>query len=277
VSFEAVDGVATYPKAPTTSDRADERGGPNRATRVESVTYVFEHPGAVTLPDVTVRWWDEAQQRVRTATLQALSLTIAAASTTSSIAFADDEAVARQRAVEARAERRRRERALAAAVALLVGVAVIAWLWRRFGDRLRHAATAGWHLARTSEPVYFRRVTRASRAGDPHAAYLACLVWLDRIWIEDGTPMTLERAAEMSGDRAFGDESRALAARLFGDPRAPRKPWGGTDFARAVTNVRPRLLRLARGSARADVSALPPLNPTDAKIRLRASNGRVSS
>src|SRR5262249_41378248 len=153
-----------------------------------------------------------------------------------------DEAVARQRAADARAERRRRDRALIASMAVAVGAVLVVWLSRTFGAPLRHASSAAWRRVLNSEPMYFRRVIRASRAGDAEETYVASLAWLDRIWNGHGVPMTLERAARVSRDQTFGEEGRTLAARLFGDPHAPQTPWSGVDFARAVATARPRLL-----------------------------------
>ena len=278
VAFADVEGVSVYAGTPTADDKADERGGPNRAMRVESASYVFQRAGSVTLPGMSVRWWDETQQRLRTATVPEVTLDVAAGpATTSAISFADEEALARQRATEARAERRRRERlllGLGMAAAFLVALVLLV---RRFGSPTSRRVADAWQRAARSEPVYFGRVMRASRASDPRAAYLACLAWLDRIWPPQREPMTLERAAEIAGDPALVAESRALGACLFGRAVATPPSWSGTEFARLISKARPILLAAARKDRPNEGSRLPPLNPSEPGSRQGASYKRVSA
>ncbi|HEY7293072.1 MAG TPA: hypothetical protein VH583_24770 [Vicinamibacterales bacterium] len=268
LTIESIDGVSVHAEQPTTDDKVNERGGPRRATRVERVSYVFERAGTVDLPPITVRWWDQSQHRLRTATSPSATVTIAgAAASSSAIAFTDEEAVARERAAAARAERRRREQILIAGTVAAVAAVFVVWFVRRFGRKAAERLTTAWRRVQRSEPMYFRKVTRASRTGDARATYAATLAWLDRAWASDGELMTLERAATLSGDPELRRQSDALLDTLYARPAATHGVWSGPEFSRLIARARPRLLRARRFVDGSPDTPLPPLNPTDAMDR----------
>ncbi|MXU65271.1 BatD family protein [Oceanomicrobium pacificus] len=65
----APNGVAVYPEEPSLSDRPGERGRGPTARREDKATYVFQSPGQVTFPAVTLDWWNADAGQVDTARL----------------------------------------------------------------------------------------------------------------------------------------------------------------------------------------------------------------
>lgn len=66
--------LKTYPDQPTIENQTSESGVVG--TRIESVALVATRPGKITLPPVTVTWWDTVSNRLRTTELEAVTLNI---------------------------------------------------------------------------------------------------------------------------------------------------------------------------------------------------------
>jgi len=73
-----VDGLAVYPKPPVVQDQVER--GTFTGQRTQTVTYVCEHPGLVTLPALIIPWWDVEHQKLQQVTLPALTLQVVAPS-----------------------------------------------------------------------------------------------------------------------------------------------------------------------------------------------------
>ena len=71
------DDYKIYPDQPQLDDSADASGV--TGIRRESFALVPNRPGEITLPAVTLRWWDSRKQRMQTAKLDAVTLQVAAA------------------------------------------------------------------------------------------------------------------------------------------------------------------------------------------------------
>ena len=59
-TFVEVDGLKRYVQPPQVKPLGDGRGGTVGGAREDSVTYVVERAGALTLPAVQMKWWDLA-------------------------------------------------------------------------------------------------------------------------------------------------------------------------------------------------------------------------
>lgn len=80
LSLGETDDYKIYPDQPQLDDSADASGV--TGIRRESFALVPNRPGEITLPPVTVRWWDSGKQRMQTAKLDAVTLQVAAAEVT---------------------------------------------------------------------------------------------------------------------------------------------------------------------------------------------------
>ena len=112
-----IPGLGVYPKPPRVHDTADR--GDITGERIETVAYVCEQPGRVTIPAARFTWWDLNAQKLRTVDFPARTLDIAL-----------DPASAHRLAVEQRRAR------LADALPWLGGAALVlaaSWLAWRLG------------------------------------------------------------------------------------------------------------------------------------------------
>jgi hypothetical protein len=143
------DGLAVYPKPPVVQDQVGR--GAFIGQRTQTVTYVCERPGSVTLPALSIPWWEVEKKQLRQATLLALTLQVRAPS------------------------RGWPWWTMGAGLVLALGAGLC---WRQ-----RHTVLAVWRHWRTqrqaSEAGYFAHIHKACRTGDALAAYNALLHWLD--------------------------------------------------------------------------------------------------
>jgi hypothetical protein len=68
--FEA-EGLAAYPAAPQIDDRTNR--GSLVGERTDRITWIVERAGDYSLPTVAFRWWDPAQEALRTDVVQGVS------------------------------------------------------------------------------------------------------------------------------------------------------------------------------------------------------------
>jgi hypothetical protein len=237
VRHPKIDGVAVYPGQPSVDDTTNR--GELRGRREESVTYVFESPGPVALPDVLVNWWNPTTARLERVELPGLELEVIG-----EVAPVEADPETAPAAVEDRPDHLR---TLLMAI-LILGLAVwlAGWLWRR---------SSVWRAARReSEPVFFRRVRASVRAGDPRAINGAIMAWLDRL--EPGPrPARLDEFLQRHGDDASREAAAGLAKALGEGEELIHKE----DLGRGLAGARRRLLSARRRRDTAD-GVLPELN-----------------
>lgn len=231
-----IEGVACYPGQPSVNDETNR--GALSGRREESVTYVFETPGEVALPEIVLSWWDIDDQRLRRIELPGLEVSV-------------EGELAPEPVVEAEAEVVETPRDPLPLVASAAALAVLGlWLGLRLGSWYQT-----WRQARLeSEEFAFRRVNEALRSRDPQAITASIMRWLDRL--DPGTrPTRLDVFLEDLGDDATREAASSLARCL-----ATSGPFTKTrELSRGLNEARRRLLRLRRHQHR-EVSALPKLN-----------------
>ena len=88
------DAYKVYPDQAQLEERADSSGV--TGIRRESFALVPNQAGEITLPAINVRWWDTAQQRMQTTSLDAVTLQVAPAKVSNQTAYAPAPAVTSQ-------------------------------------------------------------------------------------------------------------------------------------------------------------------------------------
>ena len=219
--FEAPVGVRAYVDPPVIEDLSNRGSVDGR--RTDKVTYVFEKPGAFTLPALAQPWWSLADKHARTETQPGLTITVAAA------------AQPAQPGPSGRSFIWHLGLGAAALAVVALGLlGLILGSWRQAGVQLSGSA---W-LARFE-------LWRAARCGDAAASYRAFAIWQGRL------PATDRKA--LPGDRRLAPHLTQLERAIFGGGS-----WtvpSGRELARAVAGWRADRPRRSAGSP------LPPLNP----------------
>jgi hypothetical protein len=70
-----VEGVSTYSGDPQLIDQRNDEAA--NGTRIEKETFLFEKEGTVTIPGITIQWWDPIRQRVMHRMTKAVEVKVA--------------------------------------------------------------------------------------------------------------------------------------------------------------------------------------------------------
>jgi hypothetical protein len=219
-----VEGLAVYPQPPVVQDHVER--GILTGQRTQTVTYVCERPGSVTLPALVIPWWDVEQQTLMQATLPALTLEIVVPG------------------------RWRPWWWVGAGLVLVAGVAVC-WHKRRtvFGIWER------WQTQyQASEAGCFARLQKSCRANDAVAAYNALLRWLD---CTHHGPGSATLAEDLLAEHADADLRRHVETLQEAVLRRAAN-WDGIGLAAALHRKRREQQQHKTAAAE---GRLPALNP----------------
>lgn len=220
-------GVSIYPASPTVSDRFDR--GVLSGSRVEAVTYVFEAPGAVSIPARTISWWNLTSEQLETIELPGLEVQVLPAVNGA----------------------RRGLGSLMLWLGVVVSLAFALLAWRRRLTLL--SLYTSWREARrNSERAYFKRFEQAAVSGDARATLVALMRWLDRT---QPAPARLDLFLDEFGDEHVQAEARKLqSAACATDCRR----YDAAGISRALLAARRRWC--GRQQAATQRPELPPLN-----------------
>jgi len=230
----ALPGVGIYPAEPRVDDAVDRGGLIGR--RTDTLTYVFERAGTVSIPDIEVIWWNIGAERLETATLPGLKAEVLPA----------PGATAGASASTGHPER-------SPVLWVLAAIVLTGALLLRLAPTLKKRWRAWARSRMDSEARVFRRAIASVRSRDARRALRDIMRWLDRC--HDGqTPAQLgkviRRYATQSGlDQVHGLQQSAADGRLLDDPEAVIKQL--------------RIVRQRRRSAQrnaAEACVLPGLN-----------------
>ncbi len=218
----APDGIKVYPGNAETKDKLER--GDFLGERRETITYLLQKSGTLSLPALTYVWWNPKTQTLESKTLPAVTFEVAAPPA----APAPAATVATGRVWP-----------WLLVTAGVVGLGV--WQRRRFAGW----ATRCWRKLNPPDRVAARQLLRACRRNDATAAATAWNAWQD---------------TQAAGFQP-GPELRAavcgLQRQLFGPASAA--PWHGDDLARAF-NKNPSAAK--KPFSHKPASALPELNPS---------------
>lgn len=233
--YNEIAGLGTYPGGPEVEDNYSR--GALTGTRVETVTYVFERPGEVEIPDFELSWWDVGSSELKRIDLPGLSVEVVGT------LIPDPEMPADAT--------RTRDRPwlliLVLAAAIAVGVAF-------FGRRISRWV-ASWRKARQeSEAHYFRQVMRSARSGNRNELLRDTMCWLDRI--NDGPrPARLDEFLQKFGDA----ETQSAASDLLDISGARQDKRLIRTFASGLVSARKHWSRAQQVGSRI-AGVLPELN-----------------
>jgi len=217
----APDGIKVYPGNAETKDKLER--GDFLGERRETITYLLQKSGALSLPALKYVWWNPKTQTLDSKTLPAVTFEVAAPPAAPSPAAT----------VTAR-----RTWPWLLTAALVAGLGV--WQRRRFAGW----ATRCWKKLNPPDRVTARQLLRACRRNNPALAETAWNAW------RDNQPTGFQPGPELR-DAVLG-----LRRQLFG-PKSDA-PWHGEDLARAFKK---NPAAAETSFSHQPASALPELNP----------------
>ena len=254
--------LKAYPEAPALNEIPNETG--LVGTRTESTSLVATAPGPITLPAVSLTWWDTANQKVRTATLDAEVVEAtgaplpqppanqqpsqAATPTTTSVPPATPSPPAPTNPVTAPAVSFNLWTVLLAIVAV---VAIAGWSiaftrLRRLQLRPASAADSADHR----EAAAYKTLARRCRGGDPASIRAALDGWLTTHY----RTSLADAAARFNADPEARAAVNALNALLY--KQTPGAAFDAAALLRCIDAER------RRGTGIAGSTEFPPLYPS---------------
>jgi len=216
----APDGIKVYPGNAQTKD--DLERGNFLGERRETITYLLQKPGPLTLPALTYVWWNPKSEKLQSKTLPAVTFEVAAPPVASAPAASG-------------ATLRVRTWLLVAALVAVLSICQ--------GRRIAGWATFCWKRLNPPRRVAARQLLHACRRGDPALAMKAWNAWRDM------------QAAGFQPGPDLRAAILALQRQLFGPKSAAL--WHGDDLARAFKNPAAAKTPFSHRPE----SALPELNP----------------
>jgi hypothetical protein len=219
-------GMSVYADEPKV-----ENGEPAR--RTETLTLVFDAGGDFTVPGIDLEWWDTADQQVRVASVDSLSLSVVGPPPA---------------AMPAEMPRRTHWRSITLPI-LALGLLIVAARYVLPAIRARRAATRAAR-ARSEQHAY-RQLQQTLRNDDAPSAYRRMLAWIERI----APGCELRQFARTYGEPALEADLSAFLAALYADASV------APDFSRIGVGLAQARHVCLRRHTTTDTPALPPLNP----------------
>lgn len=255
----AVPGLRVYPEP--LEHRRQEIGDDLSLTTTLTQTIVPTLPGALTLPEVSVPWWNLGMDEPRAASLPPRALVVVGGSGSAAAEpnEVDEGADWRQRFLERAAADPWGPPSLALVLALGCLATLVLWLRARrrrspaAEDRPANASAA------VSAGAWVRRFRRACEKDDPAAAREALAGWAG---VQRGYGSACRAPFALLHARRAGEEALALVRELdesvYGRRSAAAGPWRGRAL---MTTLLPLMSRSEDTGPNAAAAGLPPLFP----------------
>lgn len=216
LEFSGSDAVKIYPDQPQLDDQLSASGVIGK--RTETMALVPSKPGEITLPPVTVSWWDTKNQRLQKTTLEGRTLQILPAATDGS-APVTPEPTDSTTATPAVSEPTTSVWVVPLAIGNLILLLVVIGLLitRR---RPTQQVAAAPDKKRQREAQYFDNLQKAAQAGDTPAFREAILRWAQHFWRREDLN-TLQAIAAQAGNGTLQQRFAELDQALYASEASP--------------------------------------------------------
>lgn len=250
LDLNAGDGVGNYPNPPQLKDRIYR--GTVSGERTDTFTYVFEREGPVTLPAVTLRWFDLNEESIQD--IEFLPRTFVVKPNQD---FTDQEVVNVMPVSRPPVSWKRFVGGLLATVALALLVFGRRW---SVAALLRRLSTK----KRASEGYAFHQLLKTCRGGDAPALLNSLHCWLPRLY-QRSRPVLIADFLSDVDDAKLTKEIRLLQRHLYGARREgslETPKWSSSNLCHVLLQARRRLQSKTPPNARPE-NELRSLNPVD--------------
>lgn len=251
LQIDPIDGVNYYPDKP----QSDEQLGSNGITTVKQESYaiVASKPGKITLPAVTLRWWDTGVKRMQEARLPIQEITIAAAENNASLSAIEPSPIQKSGNLEIERQQASGGTSLWFYTTLLLGASTLLFLVLWLRDRTETVqnipASKPAPERNTDSKVLFDALDRA----DPVEARQALIKWGQQFFQQAGLSR-LETLGTLSQNADFAADLQALDSLLYGTEEQRLPPALIDALKEKIT-----ALEKSPNTVAADSSTLPPL------------------
>ena len=224
-----------YPDQAQMEDSVSENGVLGK--RIESIAIVPTQAGSITLPDITVDWWDTDANTLRQTVLKGRTLTVLPPSGSTQLA---DDAVAQTGESDAISTSPQAQQNTSAPITdiyfwmlaasnlvLLIVATSFAVLWWR--NRPATALTPTTDTAAVSDKELFKEIRMACAVDNYPSLRQAVIDWARAYWQQDHLH-SLEQVAELADNDALRAEFKALDALLYSNSDSQQPVSSDTIF-----------------------------------------------
>ncbi len=213
LDINAGDGFKVYPDQPQLNDDVSSNGV--MGTRSESIAIVPSRGGTITLPPITVQWWDTASNQIRETVLEGKTLSIKPAENTLSVPVPATE-------TSSKAETPLMEKQqpglafwlLVISNMLLLGMAIIFLiLWRGARKKALTESPPAEESPERKEATLFKQLQQQTKSNNPCAFRETLLVWASVRW--QRPLVTLDDVAIVANDPLLTTELQTLDRALY--------------------------------------------------------------
>ncbi|MEH6466188.1 MAG: BatD family protein [Porticoccus sp.] len=213
LDIKAGDGFKIYPDQPQLNNDVSSNGV--MGTRSEPLAIVPSRGGTITLPPITVQWWDTASNQMRETVLDSKTLTIKPAENTISVSESVTE-------TPSTAETPLMENQQSGLIfwllimsnVLLLGVAIaFLILWRGARKKAFAEPTPSEDPPERKEAALFKQLQQQAKSNNPGAFREALMVWASTRW--QRPLVTLDDVAIVANDPLLTTELEALDRALY--------------------------------------------------------------
>jgi len=160
-----IPNIGIYPKPPVVKNRMER--GDFIGERIDKVTYVCETEGSITIPAITIHWWDMESEKLKTEVLPEITLEVAPGKTDKSMDEPGKTMSASSKWV------------IILILSILSGITFyVSWRFGKSGTA--YIKKLSTERAET-EPAYFHRFLSACKSNDPLKTFNELMRWLDRV------------------------------------------------------------------------------------------------
>ena len=240
--------LGVYPKSPTVNDKSAR--GDITGSRSETIVYVCEREGEVTLPKMVIPWYDLDSKELKTVVLAGHSISVAPNPAQQA---AQEEAESVSAALD--------WRWIVAIVAGFVGLVIaVVRLW----PHCKRCLAERKARVEASEKYLFKKLRAAAHRNDALAVVNASSRWLATLPQAEAGDTLREFAASYGGDE-FQTAVDSLYTHLFGKTvkTGVGADWNGGAFSSGIVGARRQALQ-RKGEGEPE---LAPLNPSAGRTR----------
>ena len=266
VVYAEVAGTRLNVEPGSTHDVTDDRAGLVACERTDHAGYVVQQSGHLTLPPITIDWWNTQTHQRESIVLPALTLSVTAAAERPVFEIPVQGlagGLQHRILVIDRSD-------IAIGVGVIVALIAMAWLWPRLvvvARRLKHAAQVRRARYAQSDAHAWMALRAALRHGSLAQIIPALYVWLDR-HAAHGSPARIENLlAKAEAEDAHEHNDKADTQTLMKIGASIQMHYAPNDHVADPTGSRgdwvtalARVRHTRQKGKKAD-SALPPLNP----------------
>ena len=243
VEFEPIDGLAVYPATPELSDKINR--GQYSATRVDSVTYVFQGEGEFTLPPVVTNWFDLRGGTMRTETLESLNIAVLP-NPDALVGIAEEESPGES--VAAATAIRKLLNWFEANIGQLTTAAAfllaLRWFWRNLlSDWIRHRRIERGKF-KVSEEAFYRKLKGTAASGDPDRFVQSFWRWSDRL-PNRGVPLSTGSLVDSKNVSDFPAQWREMDEARYQSNDSKRQRVALTSLHKSIRHLRDSFLQRA--------------------------------